>query len=70
MKALFWNRIPDAKIQSTVWEGIDDNHVRLDTGELEAMFAKVDNSKKKAAEDGKAAAGAKKVSRVYEEGDA
>ena len=45
MKPLFWTKIPEGKIENTVWMSINDEGVGLDLNELGAMFAKVDKKK-------------------------
>lgn len=66
MKNLFWTKIPEGKIQSTVWEGLNDDKVKLDVAELEALFAKVDKKKAAATEAAEKSPATKKVGRPIE----
>jgi hypothetical protein len=40
VRAWFWVRIPDAKVEGTVWEFLSDDKPALDASMLEATFAK------------------------------
>jgi hypothetical protein len=47
MRSLFWTKIPEAKIDSTIWRSLSDNEVKLDTQMLEENFCKNAPVKKK-----------------------
>jgi len=56
MRQLHWGKIADAKIKGTMWDGeVSDEHVKVDTTELEQMFAAVAASKGSDGEKGGAA---------------
>lgn len=40
MRSLFWTKIPDRFINSTIWENLSDENVKLDVDQLEALFCK------------------------------
>ena len=40
LKACNYNVLPYNKIRDTVWENVDDNKVKIDTSELEDLFAR------------------------------
>ncbi len=39
MRKLHWSKLPPARIAGTLWQGIDPSRVKLETSELEALFA-------------------------------
>jgi len=39
MKGFMWNKLDDKKIDDTIWDQANDENVKLDVTELEAMFA-------------------------------
>eukprot|EP00753_Platysulcus_tardus_P012635 PLAT3502.1.p1 GENE.PLAT3502.1~~PLAT3502.1.p1 ORF type:complete len:600 (-),score=318.21 PLAT3502.1:267-1994(-) len=40
MRNLFWSKIPDRKIDSTIWSDLNDEGVELDETELQRLFTK------------------------------
>jgi len=40
MRSLFWTKIPDNKLSTTIWENLTDSGVQLDIQELEEQFCK------------------------------
>eukprot|EP01084_Bolivina_argentea_P073631 133608_1 len=38
MKALHWRKIVQPEIKNTIWDGIDDTEINIDTEEFESMF--------------------------------
>lgn len=67
MKAFQWNKIPDSKIDKTVWEITNDENVKIDTMELESIFgietSKVNSDKNQSDSTGKARSSALKQSK-------
>lgn len=51
MKGFQWNKIPDTKIDNTIWEKTNDGNVKLDAMELESLFG-IDTVVKSTSTDG------------------
>lgn len=59
LRGLFWGKVPDAKIDETVWADLSDEHIRLDVEALEKTFCKKQTAAKKAPAEGASAKPAK-----------
>jgi hypothetical protein len=51
MRSLFWNKIHDMKIHTTVWKILSDEDVELDVAKLVEQFQKAAPAEKKVVED-------------------
>ncbi len=54
MRGLFWSKVPDAKVDATLWKTVQDDKVKVPVQDIEQLFCADDPNKGSAAAEAEA----------------